>query len=812
MKKNLTFLASCIIFLIFDLHALKAQTISGQVTISDGKPLQYVNILLRQLPDSALVKGTITNSLGNFKLENIKHGTFFITYSYSGFERKNSAAFEISNSNNEIKLEAVKLLEDNKQLKQVTITAVKPLFEQKIDRMIINVKGSITDAGGSALDVLEKSPGVLVNKQNNSISILGKSGVNVMINGKLTQMPMDAVMQLLAGTSAGNIEKIELITTPPAKYDAEGNAGYINIVMINSQNVGLNGSYFLTAGYGKRELPSAGFNFNYRKGKVNIYGNYSFTRDHQLQDWDNFRQIGSTGNTISNTTTTNRDGISQVNNLRLGLDYEVDSCNIIGLLLSGYNSNWTMTSNNKGVQTKNNLVDTTVTLLDNELNHWQNVSTNLNYQHTFKPGKTLYLDANYIYFNDNNPNTYFNNYYNGANTFLFQQNTRTGKITPFNFEIFAIDYTTPIGKKITLETGAKALLHNYTNDISAESQNGSIWITDQSLSANYTSKENIQAAYASFTANVTSNFILKAGLRYEHTYSNLSTTTTPNIVDRDYGEYFPTFYASEKINDKNSINLSYSRRITRPKFNDLAPFTIFLDPKTFITGNPALQPAIANSIQVNYLLKDFIFSLSFTHEENSIENFQNKIDTLNNKQFISSYNFKYTQFVTASVSLPFTINTWWSMQNNFAINHLKIYNVANGLLFNSLSFNYNLNTTQRFTLPNDYSIEATAYYYSDQYFGTQKLDPIYQIDLGMQKKLKNKKDIFRLAATDLLNTGTQFNFVDYSNLKNSYISGKGNFGLIAFKFTYTHNFGNTKLKDNRNRITGADDDLHRVHN
>ena len=176
------------------------------------------------------------------------------------------------------------------------------MFEQKIDRVVINVKNSVTDAGGTALDVLEKSPGVTVNRQNNSISINGKNGVAIMMNGKMNYMPMDALVQLLAGISAGNIEKIELITTPPAKYDAAGNAGYINIILIDNPYNGFNGSYFFTAGYGSRELGAAGGNFNYRSAKISLYGDYAFNHIHYIQPSTGFTQFARAGNIITNTS------------------------------------------------------------------------------------------------------------------------------------------------------------------------------------------------------------------------------------------------------------------------------------------------------------------------------------------------------------------------------------------------------------------------------------------------------------------------------------------------------------------------------
>jgi hypothetical protein len=338
-------------------------------------------------------------------------------------------------------------------------------------------------------------------------------------------------------------------------------------------------------------------------------------------------------------------------------------------------------------------------------------------------------------------------------------------------------------------------------------------VADKLLSADYLLKENIAASYTSITITLNPKITMKAGLRYEYTTSNLGTTETANIVDRKYGELFPTFYVSRKLNDDNSINFSYSRRITRPTFNDLAPFTIFFDPKTFFSGNPALQPAIANSVQASYSMKNYIFSLSYTHEKNTIEGFQTqRIDTVTNLLYLSARNFDYEQFLTASFSLPFTITKWWSTQNNINIDWRQVNTTYNEAPVQLHVFDYNFNSTQRFTLPKEFSLELTGFYSSASYFGTAKLEPIYQFDLGLQKKFKNKKDILRVAANDIFNSGTDYRFVENLPIEGTIVRGSLNFGIVAYKITFTHNFGNNNLKAKRDRSTGAENELKRVHN
>jgi len=793
---------------------LRSQSvIHGVIQDGNDKFLQFANVLLLKSVDSSLVKGMITDASGKYSFENIKIGKYLVTATFTGMSQVFTEVVEITTDKKSINAGTISLKNTDVRLKDVVVAVKKPMFEQKIDRMVINVKNSITNAGGTALDVLEKSPGVTVNKQNNTIAVNGKNGVVVMINGKITYMPMEALVQLLAGISAGNIEKIELITTPPAKYDAEGNAGYINIVLINNPNAGFNGSYFLTAGYGKKELGSAGINFNYRTAKINMYGNYAFNYDHSIQIGTGFTQITKGGNIIANSSFSDRDCLRKVHNVRIGLDYQLDSSTIIGALVSGYNNRWTMLAHNGATVHINNSLDTTITTIDNEINHWQNLMTNLNFQHTFKPGKILYFDANYIYYKDYNPNSYNNIFYNSAKQFLYEENLRSGKITPINFKVFSTDYTTPLGKKVSMEAGLKLSLSKFTNDVSLDKLQVNTWISDPSVSANYLLKEDIGAAYTSFTMNLSSKTSMKVGLRYEYTKSNLGTSHTANIVDKKYGELFPTFYISQKLSDNNSVNFSYSRRITRPTFNDLAPFTIFFDPKTFFTGNPALQPAIANTLQASYVLKNFIFSLSYTHEKNSIESFQTqRIDTINNMLYLSAKNFTYEQYLTASFSLPFTVTKWWSMQNNINVDWRQVNTIYDNSPVQLALFDYNFNSTQRFTFPKEYSIELTGLYYSASYFGTSKLKPIYQLDMGLQKKFSNKKDILRFAANDMFNSGTNYRFVDNLPIKGTVLRGSLNFGMVAYKLTYTHNFGNKALKEKRDRSTGAEDELHRVHN
>ena len=271
-------------FLLLLVHNSEAQTkIYGKVINVKDEPISFANVLLLKLKDSSLVKGIMTEHSGTFSFENIPEGKYIVTSTFTGFGQEYTKSFEITGSNTRVDLGNIKLFEKQTELTGVTILAKKPMFEQKIDRMVINVANSITSAGGNALEVLERSPGIIVDRQNNSISMNGKNGIVIMINGRISHMPFAAVVQLLEGMNANNIEKIELITTPPANFDAEGNAGYINIVLKINNLYGTNGSYSVTAGYGRGAIAEANVTFNHRQGKVNLYGDYSFSNISKLK-------------------------------------------------------------------------------------------------------------------------------------------------------------------------------------------------------------------------------------------------------------------------------------------------------------------------------------------------------------------------------------------------------------------------------------------------------------------------------------------------------------------------------------------------
>jgi hypothetical protein len=805
---NTTILFSCIT--VFFLKSSSAQSkIFGRVSDINNEPLAAANVLLVKENDSSLVKGNVADKSGVFNFENIPVGTYKVSATVIGYEQSYSPAFSVTG--NSYNAGTITLKKEAQNLSTVTVVAKKPMFEQKIDRMVINVRNSITSAGGTALEVLEKSPGIVINRQTNALSMAAKSGVVIMINGKITNMPASAVLQMLDGMSASNIERIELITTPPANFDAEGNAGFINIVLIANPDTGLSGNYSISGGYGKGDVGSAGINFNYRKKKVNFYGDYSYSRNAREQIFYNYRKIDNAGVLTENFSFTYRNPLQQNLNANMGIDYQINKKTVIGALLGGYDSKWTMTANNIISMFKNQVADTALKIKNTELNQWKHLMANINLQHNFTPDQKLSLDADYLYYTDNNPNNYINNYYTGHGTFLYDEQTRSGKVTPIKTWVGKADYTAKFNKKIDFEAGMKIAVSRFTNDVDVSrlKQNG--WISDSSYTAKFLLKENVQALYTSLNIALDDKVSVKLGLRYEYTNSNLGTAVTKNIVDRHYGKLFPSFFVSRKINDDNSVNFSYSKRINRPTFNDLAPFTIFLDPNTYFTGNAALQPAFSEQVKVDYSYKKYFLSIAYSLENNSIAEFQPRVDVATNKQYVTADNLINLKTVSVSLTLPFDITKWWSMQNNFIGAWQQINTIYNKSPLRLEVPSFNFNSSQNFKLPKDFSLELSGFYDAGGIFGYSNYKALGALNFGAQKKLNGNAGKLRFSVNDIFATISYKTFVDMPK-EHFYTKSDYNFSQRTFKLTYSRNFGNKSLKEKRARETASEEERQRVKN
>ena len=787
---------------------IRAQSkIHGKIVDSTGRPILNANALLLNSRDSLLVRGMLTNNEGNYSFENVVAGNYLVSATHTGTNPVYSKPFEINGKEGNLDMGVTKLNETSITLAGVTVTTKKPLYEQKIDRLQINVAASITLAGTTALDVLERSPGVRVDRLNNWLSINGKGGVIIMINGKRNYMDISALVQMLAAMPSGNIEKIEIITTPPANYDAEGDAGIINIVLKANNQFGTNGSYSVTAGYTRGFDGNGNFVFNHRKNKINLFGNYSLYGSTSIQTNTNYRAVTYQGDLKENYSENNRDPVTHQHNVQVGMDYEINKKSIVGFLATGYFKSWDMVSTNNGWVSTNGKVDTSVSVRNDELHLTGNLGMNLNWQQTFKENEKLTVNFDYLHYSDDNPNKYHNSYYGINGSLLYDERLKSSKNTPLSLWIGAADYSKKLSEKWDLETGIKATFSRFENTVSVQSLDQNTWETDSVLSGVQHLKENIGAAYLSMAYKISKKTSAKLGLRYEYTNTNLGSDTQKDVVDRQYGNLFPSLFLLHTINDNNAINLTYSRRIWRPGFFVLAPWVIFYDPKTFFTGNPALQPEITDAVNASYTYKNKMVSLSYSYTNHPITNLY-KIDEATNRMIMAYKNSINNQFAYLSLSLPFNVKKWWTMQNTLN-GYWSKSNTSYKEEVQREYTGYYFYSTQSFVLPKNYFIELSGYYNSGGGWDLNKWKPTGSLDFGIQKKFAEKKSDLRLNVRNLLNTqnGSSTTSVPEQNL---YLNHTYHWSGVNFSITFTHNFGNDKVSAKRNRATGAEEEQGRA--
>ncbi|MFI5152519.1 MAG: outer membrane beta-barrel protein [Chitinophagales bacterium] len=802
--------ANALLLYIFFSMATMAQTqtaISGRMVNGKLLPIARGNILLLQSKDSSLVKGTLSGEDGNFALERIPEGKYVLSVSCAGFQPLYSQAFFLSNGQKKEFGDLI-LAESILEMNVVTIVSRKPIYEQKSDRLIVNMQNSITSAGNTALDVLERSPGVVVNRQNNSISLKGKEGVVLMINGKKTYMPVAAAMELLEGMSSGNIEKIELITTPPANFDAEGNAGYINVIMKSNDRVGTNASISATLGYGKGWVTEANLNFNHRKGKFNLYGDFSYSRVVKPLPIDMYTKVSNHEVIQEMNFKGARTDSTRLLNVRLGLDFQLSKKTVIGFLVNGYERKYNQTEINEVQFLKNSQLDTIVKQKNSELNLWQDLSVNLNMQHDFNPNQKLTVNVDYLYYTADQPFYYHSEYLEKSGDSLYSEDRLSTKSTPINIWIGALDYSQKFGKNLLIQGGVKGTTAHFFNDLGVKKWVQDNWVSDNSLSAKYTLNENYPAAYLSCDLNIGQHTKAKAGLRYEYTNTNLGSEEMKNIVDKHYGEFFPVFSFSQILDERSIISFSYNKRITRPTFNNLAPYIYYLNNNTIMTGNPGLQPAISQALDLNYSLNKYSLSITLSKEDHEVAPFQPHVDSVSNKVVLYPENLGSQKLASLMISLPMSIGSWWTMQYSLSGIWQEVESNGNDPI-RIHQWNYNIHATETFKLPKNFALELSGFYQSRRLNGIYTQSAYGSLDFGIRKKLTGARGSLILSGTNLLNTADYHVSVDFPD-RNLVSNLRIGFTQPTIKLTYIRSFGSSALKSQRERNTGAEDEKGRV--
>ncbi|KAA3437636.1 outer membrane beta-barrel family protein [Rufibacter hautae] len=803
-------------FLLMGHSALGQFSISGKVGERAAEPMPFANVLLLNGTDSVLIKGMLARENGTYVFENVKAGQYRVAASMVGYGKSFSPAFSVPFSENGSKEVNLVLSGGSTALKEVKVVGQKPLFEQQLDRLVVNVQGSIVSAGATALEVLERSPGITVNRQSSTMSIAGKDGVIVMINGKQNRVPISALIQMLGGMNAGNIEKIEIITTPSAQYDAEGNAGIINLVLKKNENFGTNGAYSLTLGYGWYEKPSGTFNLNHRTEKLNLYTDYSFFRDHSYNRIKNTRQVSYEGEILQTSSVNRREPVTTNHTARVGFDYTFSGKTTLSGLVSGFSDRWsTGPKEERGAsQTlRNGVLESGVRSTHVEENHWRHIMGNLSFNHKLTQTQEFSLDTDLLFYHDRNPHEYTNAYTFYSPAEVREEKLTMEKTTPIHLWVSKADYRNKLSENTTLEAGLKATLSELENEVAVQDNRDGVWTPNAEFSQHIRMLEDIGAAYVNFSHLLPFKVKLQTGLRYEYTHTDLSTIEGTPIVNRRYGNLFPSIFVSRDLTKKSSLQVSYSRRIMRPTYDNLAPFVYFIDPNTFLSGNTNLKPTITDALQTTYRFHDrFLVTLGYSYDHTPIIDWQMHLDSATNKQYARAENLKHRRNYSLTLSLPFNPTGWWQIQSNFLatwINNTGLYD-GKEITLNSGFANVNLNQT--FKLPKSFTAEVSGSYQTRTPFGISYINPFGSLNAGVQKELPDEKGVFRLSINDIFWTD-RFKLLSDVKELNLYSSFSGVFSDPRIvRLTYSRNFGNRKMKVATRRETSSEEERKRAKN
>ena len=759
MKKVLT----ALLILSSAMLPIFAQTpptlISGMVVNDKNKPVEAATISLLKATDSSLFKISLTDKTGKFSFQNIPFGKYYINASATNYTRLNSAIIELNSISFTKEMDAIVLQQKTTSLGSVTVIAKKPLVEQKIDRMIVNVDASVTNVGSTALEVLEKSPGVSIDKDGN-ISLKGKPKVMVMIDGKPSYLGGAELASLLSNMNSNQLSQIEIMTNPSAKYDAAGNAGVINIKTKKSITQGFNGSATVSYGQGVYPKINNSLMFNYRTGNINAFLNYGYILNKGFMKVDVQRNFMDSTGKKSYQLDQLSDIVNQSknNNLKLGLDYFINRETTLGFVASGFvapqNQDGFTTTYIKDANSSISSIERTARTLDNT---WKNGTLNINFHTTFDSSrKELTGNVDYLHYNFAGNQEVNGSTYDATDQLL--STTYLKNILPLNINVYAgrLDYAQSFSNGLKLETGIKSSLVKTNNTSLFYTKENNAQKFQDSLSNDFNYNENINAAYVNLNKKF-GNWTVQGGLRAENTNYKGRQTSYTNQQDssfsKNYTSLFPTAFISYELNANNEVAISAGRRIDRPAYQQLNPFTSFIDKYMRMAGNPYLQPQLSNNIELSHTYKNkFTTTLNYSVIHNMMNETLIHVDSLIIRS-MGNIGTRYNFGIAESATIPFT--KWYTGIFFANLYENKYKGAVNGYTLDAKQLTLELNINNQFSFQKGWSAELSGTYATKNRDEGQAVSlPIGQVSAGISKLLLNNKANLKLNVKDIFYTQT----------------------------------------------------------
>ncbi len=796
------------LFLIAQLTFGQEYAVTGNVIDGNKEAVAFANVILKQ--NDAIYKIETTDDDGSFTFQKIPNGSYQITYSFIGLqELTNTIAVE----GKDIDLGRIVMEMGGVELETAIVTARRALVEVKSDRTVFNVEGTVNSAGDNVIGLLRKAPGVILDN-NNNITVLGRSGVLVYVDGKRLPMAGDDLTNYLQSIPSEQIDRIDIISNPGAKYEAEGNAGIIDIRLKKNQNVGTNGVASVAYSIGRFPRYNLNLSGNRRTDNFNVFASAGYNRNKGYNDMLFTSDLNNIFVEESTYAISDQNGIDS----RLGVDYFVNENSTIGVLYSGGFSERNELVNNRielSPLDSPTLLDSILVAANESIIDQSRNTFNVNYAYNTK-ARSLNIDADYgRYRNDSNldqPNTY----YDPTESFIVFRNSNYFE-TPTDIDIytFKTDFEQDFFNG-RLGIGAKYSQVVTENTFLFYDANGPENVLINARSNSFDYDEKVYAGYINYNKQLSPQWSLNSGLRVELTdaFGDLQAfdpSQQEPPADLNYTNFFPNLGLSYNWKPAHSFSLSYGRRINRPDYNVLNPFRQQLSEISVMVGNPFLNPEIVNNYEFGYTYGyRYNFKLSFSRTRDQITRLIGP-DEFDIRSTIIAWDNLATQDVIGfNMALPFQFTGWWSAFFNVSASYIDNQaDYGDGAIVDVQVFNYNMFSQQTFNLAKDFIGEISGYYSGPGVWGgVFEYDSQWALNLGVQKKFFSKKLNVKLSVEDIF---FQSGWSGDSYFDGLSSTGRGYWDSRRASISLSYNFGNNKLKT-RNRKTGIEEESKRVGN
>lgn len=747
-------------------------TITGSVIDENALAIQYASVYVKKVTDSVTIQMSITDADGKFVLKDIPFGKYFIEVQFIGYSKHQSTSFELSETQPLFRMSKFKLFNKSTTLQTVEIKAQKDMLQSNLDKRVFNVESSIIADGATAVEVLQDIPSVDVDLDGN-VTLRGSENVTVLIDGRPSNLTLDQI-------PASQIESIEVISNPSARLEPDGMAGIVNVVLKKKKESGFNGLISLSGSMTLFQNKlffdnyNANLNLNYSYNKINIFFNYNYRSwaHHSAGSLERYSWFESDSTHLFQENEQDMGGGSH--NLRGGIDWSINKKNTLSFSLA-YNRN-VFKNNSFTFSNNSNYIDQLdipyQTYDQNGVSQrvGDDISATIFYKKVFNTkGRELTSDFYFSQMNRKSSNDYVQQFSVPDSTFDYLQETTTMELN--RNSTAQIDFITPVGNGGRIETGYKFSYRSVGQDYSLfDGHNEDSLIQDFTQSNNFIFSEYINAAYFIYSNTFWDKFKVQLGVRGELANTSSDLKSADTAYYNNYLNLFPTIHLRYDFNDKHSLQLSYSRRVSRPKINQLNPFIDISDKLNLRTGNPNLTPEFVNSFELGYLgtfKKSSINITAFYRQRNDIiTRYTQLIESVVDGE---KYTYTLTSFENLDKSQNFGFEVvygqqiWKFWKINLNGNFYRVIIDSDSLIDENLSrdWAWGFRLNQTFTLPKNWDLQLNFRYRSPSIttgsmgwgsggIGQGKRSGSYSLNFGVKKSFFKKNLVISLNVRDLL--------------------------------------------------------------